>query len=180
MLRTLSLLLFTAMTASTQVTDLPAAVHDFDFMVGSWKIHNHFLEGRLRGSTTWIEYDAQYDLQLLLDGLGNIDRYTAVGEGHTINGMTLRLFNPSTGEWSLYWADNVRAGILQPPMIGKFHGDVGEFFGDEEVNGKKVLCRFRWLRGNLNSPQWEQAFSADGGKTWETNWIMVFTREEGK
>ncbi|PYX87871.1 MAG: hypothetical protein DMG68_10280, partial [Acidobacteria bacterium] len=80
----------------------------------------------------------------------------------------------------LYWADNVRAGILQPPMLGKFRGDVGEFFGVEEVEGKKVLCRLRWLRGNPRSPQWEQAFSADGGKTWETNWIMTFTREEQK
>lgn len=178
MLRAMTFLLVTAMTASTQVTTLPAAVHDFDFMVGSWRIHNHFLKGRLRGSTEWIEYDAQYDLQLLLDGLGNIDRYKAVRDGKTINGMTLRLFNPETGEWSLYWADNIRAGILQPPMVGKFHGDVGEFFGPEEVDGKPVLCRFRWLKGNLNSPQWEQAFSADGGKTWETNWIMTFTREE--
>lgn len=157
-----------------------SAAHDFDFMIGSWRIHNYFLKGRLRGSTEWIEYDAEYDLRLLLSGLGNIDRYKAVREGRTIDGMTLRLFNPATGEWSLYWADNVRTGILQPPMLGKFRGDVGEFFGVEEVEGKKVLCRLRWLRGNPRSPQWEQAFSADGGKTWETNWIMTFTREEQK
>ena len=117
---------------------------------------------------------------MLLSGLGNIDRYKAVREGRTIDGMTLRLFNPASGEWSHYWADNVRTGILQPPMLGKFRGDVGEFFGVEEVEGKKVLCRLRWLRGNPRSPQWEQAFSADGGKTWETNWIMTFTREEQK
>ena len=168
----------TTLSAFREAPSLPAAVHDFDFMVGSWRIHNHFLKGRLRGSTEWIEYEAQYDLQLLLDGLGNIDRYKAVREGETVNGMTLRLFNPETEEWSLYWADNIRAGILQPPMVGKFQGDVGEFFGDEEVDGKKVLGRFRWLRGNPESPQWEQAFSGDGGKTWETNWIMTFTREE--
>src|SRR4051794_12398628 len=152
--------------------------HDFDFLVGSWKIRNRFLEGRLRGSNVWVEFDASYDFQLLLDGLGNIDRYSAVRDGKTIEGITLRLFNPATGEWSLHWADNVRPGALLPPMVGKFNGDVGEFFGEEFVDGKKVLCRFHWYTSGPQSPRWEQAFSGDSGKTWETNWIMYFTREE--
>ncbi|PYX95164.1 MAG: hypothetical protein DMG63_19470 [Acidobacteria bacterium] len=69
-----------------------------------------------------------------------------------------------------------KTGILQTPMVGKFRGDEGEFFGNEEVDGRKVLCRFRWTRTNPDSPKWEQAFSNDGGKTWETNWIVTFTR----
>lgn len=151
--------------------------HDFDFLLGSWKIRNRFLDGRLCGSNDWIEFEARYNLQLLLDGLGNIDCYFAVRDGKAIEGITLRLFNPATGEWSLHWADNVRPGTLLPSMTGKFQGDLGEFFGDEYLNGDKVQCRFHWYRSGPQSPRWEQAFSADGGKTWETNWIMYFTRE---
>jgi hypothetical protein len=110
-----------------------------------------------------------------LNGLGNLDRYRAVRDGESIEGVTLRLFNPATGEWSIHWADTVRAGTLLPPMVGRFVG-VGQFFGDEMVDGKKVLCRFLWTRNKTGSPQWEQAFSDDGGKTWETNWIMMLTQ----
>jgi hypothetical protein len=153
-----------------------ASKHDFDFLHGSWNVHNRYLKGRLQHSTEWIEFDAQSDVQPLLDGLGQLDRFRAVRDGDAIEGVTLRLFNPATGEWSLHWADTVNPGVLLPPMVGRFNGGVGEFFGDEFVNGKKVLCRFYWMRTNPDSPRWEQAFSDDGGKTWETNWIMTFTR----
>ena len=153
-----------------------ASKHDFDFLHGSWNVHNRYLKGRLRRSTEWIEFDAHSDMQPLLEGLGQLDRYRAVRDGSAIEGVTLRLFNPATGEWSLHWADTVNPGVLLPPMVGRFNGDGGEFFGDEFVDGKKILCRFYWTRTNPDSPRWEQAFSEDGGKTWETNWIMTFTR----
>ena len=153
-----------------------ASKHDFDFLHGSWNVHNRYLKGRMRRSTEWVEFDAHSDVQPLLDGLGQLDRYRAVRDGSAIEGVTLRLFNPATGEWRLHWADTVNPGVLLPPMVGRFAGDVGEFFGDEFVDGKKVLCRFFWTRTNPDSPRWEQAFSDDGGKTWETNWIMTFTR----
>ena len=170
------ILVVSAMSALAQVNTDPAISHDFDFLFGSWKSHNTFLNGRLRGSHDWIDFDGTLEAEPLLGGLGNIDRYEAVRNGKTVLGTTLRLFNPKTQEWSLYWADNIRAGILQPPMVGNFHGDKGDFFGDEEVDGRKVLCRFRWTRTNPDAPKWEQAFSDDGGKTWETNWIVTFTR----
>ena len=153
-----------------------ASTHDFDFLHGSWNVRNRYLKGRMRHSTEWIEFDAQSDVQRLLKGLGQLDRYRAVRDGTAIEGVTLRLFNPAIGEWSLHWADTVNPGVLLPPMVGRFNGNVGEFFGDEFVDGKKVLCRFYWMRTNPDSPRWEQAFSDDGGKTWETNWIMTFTR----
>jgi hypothetical protein len=153
-----------------------ATKHDFDFLHGSWRVHNRYLKGRLQQSSEWIEFEAQSDVQPLLDGLGQLDRYRAVRDSRTIEGVTLRLFNPATGEWSLHWADTVRPGVLLPPMVGKFKGDVGEFFGDEMVDGRKVLCRFHWTRANTAAPRWEQAFSGDGGKTWETNWVMTFMR----
>ena len=166
--------------STLSLPDIPTApsAHDFDFLLGSWKIRNRFLNGRLRGSNDWIEFDARYEFQLLLGGLGNIDRYSAVCDGKAIEGITLRLFNPATGEWTLHWADNVRPGALLPPMIGRFKGDLGEFFGDEYLDGQRVLCRFHWYRSAPQSPRWEQAFSADGGATWETNWIMNFVREQ--
>ncbi|HLJ86697.1 MAG TPA: hypothetical protein VKZ53_07725 [Candidatus Angelobacter sp.] len=152
---------------------------DFDFLHGSWSVHNRYLAERLKGSGQWIEFSARSEVQPLLQGAGNIDRYAASRNGESFEGITLRLFNPATGEWSIYWADTVRPGILLPPMAGRFHGDLGEFFGEEEVAGRKVSCRFHWLRANPDAPRWEQAFSSDGGKTWETNWIMTFTREKG-
>src|SRR5262245_24899667 len=153
-----------------------ASKHDFDFLHGSWIVHNRYLKGRMRRSTEWAEFDAQSEVQPLLNGLGQLDRFRAVRDGNSIEGVTLRLFNPATGEWSLHWADTVNPGVLLPPMVGRFNGDVGEFFGDEFVDGKKVLCRFYWTRTSPASPRWEQAFSDDEGKTWETNWIMTFTR----
>jgi hypothetical protein len=153
-----------------------ATKHDFDFLFGSWKVHNRYLKQRLRQSTEWIEFDARSEVQPLLDGFGHLDRFSAVRDGEPFEGMTLRLFNPETGEWTLHWADTLRARTLLPPMTGRFIGDLGEFFGDEAVDGRPVLCRFRWTRSSSGSPRWEQAFSDDGGVTWETNWIMTFTR----
>lgn len=150
--------------------------HDFDFLFGSWNVHNRFLKGRLRHSTEWMEFEARAEVQPLLNGLGNLDRCTFVRDGESIEGVSLRLFNPATGEWAIHWADTVRAGTLLPPMIGKFADGDGEFFGDEMIDGKKVRCRFLWTRTATSSPRWEQAFSDDGGRTWETNWVMTFTR----
>jgi hypothetical protein len=154
----------------------PASKHDFDFLHGSWNVHNRYLKGRLRSSNEWIEFEAQADTQPLLDGFGQLDRFRAEREGSAIEGITLRLFNPATGDWSLHWADTVTPGVLFPPMVGRFSGELGEFFGDEFVDGRRVLCRFHWTRTNPVSPRWEQAFSDDGGRTWETNWIMTLTR----
>jgi hypothetical protein len=159
----------------THATTAPATVGDFGFLIGSWKIHNHYLRGRLRGSTEWIDFEARSEVEPLLNGLGNLDRYSAIRDGNPLEAITLRLFNPATGKWSIYWADNLHAGVLLPPMVGSFEGEEGVFFGDEEVDGRKVLCRFRWLKHYQGSPRWEQAFSRDGGKTWEINWIMTFT-----
>lgn len=160
---------------TTHAQSATSAAHDFDFMAGQWRIRNRFLNGRLRDSHLWVEFDATYEFELLLDGIGNIDHYHAVRDGRAIEGITLRLFNPANGEWTLYWGDNVRPGKLLPPMVGRFNGDLGEFFGREEVDGRTVDCRFHWHR-HADHPRWEQAFSADNGKTWETNWIMEFTR----
>jgi hypothetical protein len=111
-----------------------------------------------------------------LHGFGHLDRYSAVRDGAPFEGITLRLFDPATGQWWIHWADTANARTLLPPMTGRFLGGVGEFYGEETVRGNKVLCRFLWTRPAIDVARWEQAFSEDGGKTWETNWIMTFTR----
>lgn len=153
-----------------------ATKHDFDFLFGAWKVHNRYLNTRLRNSTDWIEFEGRANVQPLLNGFGHIDQYSAVREGQRLEGITVRLFNPATAEWSLYWADTMRAPTFLPVMVGRFVGDVSEFFGDETVDGKRVLCRYRWTNSPAGSPRWEQAFSGDNGQTWETNWIMTLTR----
>jgi hypothetical protein len=154
-----------------------ATKHDFDFIFGSWTIHNKYLKERLRHSAEWIEFDAHSDVIPLLDGFGHLDRYSAHRDGAAFQGITLRLFDPTTAQWSIHWADTARARKLLPPMVGRFIGGIGEFYGDESVDGDKVRCRFLWTPRNIEGPRWEQAFSNDGGKTWETNWMMTFTRQ---
>ena len=153
------------------------ASRDFDFWMGSWKVHNRRLHERLKGSTTWEEFEATVTARPLLGGVGNQDEYrTDFAGGFT--GMSFRFFDPSTRQWSIYWADS-RNGTLEPPVIGAFSGDVGVFEGADAFEGRPIRVRFTWSRVTTPTPRWEQAFSADGGKTWETNWIMDMTREAG-
>ena len=152
-----------------------ATEHDFDFIFGSWKVHNHYLKERLSHSTEWIDFEAISEVTPLLHGFGHLDRYSAFRDGAPFEGITLRLFDPATGQWWIHWADTVHARTLLPPMTGRFLGGVGEFYGEESVRGNKVLCQFLWTPA-VDGPRWEQAFSEDGGRTWETNWIMTFTR----
>ena len=152
----------------------PAVAGDFDFLAGSWMVHHHYLTGRLQGSTEWIDFEGTSQFQPLLGGQGNVDRYWFTRNGKAVEGVAFRLFDPATGRWTIYWADDQNPGVLQPPVVGAFKGETGEFFGEEELRGRRIQVRYRWKRGT--APQWEQAFSGDGGKTWETNWIMSFTR----
>lgn len=151
--------------------------HDFDFWVGSWKIHNRRLRERLKGSTTWDEFEATNDARPLLGGVGNEDVYrTDLAGGFT--GMSFRFYDKATGQWWIYWADSRRPGRLDPPVVGSFDGDVGVFEGADTFEGRPIRVRFTWSRVTTPTPRWEQAFSADGGKTWETNWVMEMTRND--
>ena len=150
---------------------------DFDFLIGNWKVHNRKLKERLKGSTEWEEFYATALARKVWDGLANTDEYYAESPSGPIKGMTLRLFNPKTKQWSLYWA-NAAYGTLDVPVIGEFKNGRGEFHNQELFEGKAIYVRFIWSDITPNSCRWEQAFSTDGGKNWETNWIMNFTRVE--
>jgi hypothetical protein len=145
--------------------------HDFDFEIGSWKIHLKKLMHPLTGSKTWVEFDGTSVTRKVWDGRSQIEEFETDNPttGH-IEGLTLRLYNPQTHQWSLYWA-NSKDGAMAPPQIGQFKDGVGEFYAQDTLNGKQIFVRFIWSKTDTNSPHFEQSFSGDGGKTWEVNWI---------
>jgi len=147
---------------------------DFDFFVGSWDGRHRRLRARLAGCDEWDEFSSTTRCWSLLGGAANIDELSVPDRG--FSGLSLRLLDPASGNWSIYWA-NSRDGVLQlPPVVGRFDGGVGLFFSDEVQEGRPVRVRFTWSEITPASARWDQAFSADGGQTWEPNWIMEFTR----
>jgi hypothetical protein len=149
--------------------------NDFDFFIGSWKVHHRALKARLKGSTEWLDFHGETVCRKILNGIGNLDENILYREAGPVHAITLRLFNPDSQEWSIYWATNL-TGILDIPMIGGFKDGRGEFYAQELFQGEHVYSRFIWSKITSNSCQWEQALSVDGGKSWETNWIMEFER----
>lgn len=150
--------------------------HDFDFELGRWNIHLKRLQDRLAGSTTWVDFDGTSETRKVWDGRSQIEEFEtdSAATGH-IEGLTLRLYNPDTHEWRLYWA-NARNGTLDPPQIGEFKNGHGEFYAMDTWKGKSVIVRFIWSETNTTKPHFEQSYSADGGKGWEVNWITDQTR----
>jgi hypothetical protein len=152
--------------------------HDFDFWIGRWNVRNERLKERLRGSTEWETFSAAAEARFLPGGLGNIDSFMVDDAWRPgFVGMTVRLFDPARKQWSIHWADNAR-GVFDPPVVGRFTDGVGLFEGDDHHEGTPVRVRFIWRHDTPETARWEQAFSTDGGTTWETNWIMHMTRAE--
>ena len=154
---------------------LPAAAGDFDFLIGNWNVRHRRLKRRLAGSDDWAIFPGTVSARKTLGGLGNFDENVIdLPEGRYF-ASTLRFFNPSSELWSIYWMDG-RDPKLDPPMTGKFDDGTGLFFGDDNFEGRPIRVRFIWSDIGPNSCRWSQAFSADGGASWETNWIMDFER----
>lgn len=159
----------------TSTIDARPATRDFDFLLGSWAVRNRRLRAPLAGSDDWDEFEARVAARPLPGGLGNEDLYCTDFDGGLV-GMSFRFFDPETGLWSIYWADSRRPGALGPPVFGSFDGDRGLFLGEDTLDGRPILVRFLWTDVEGPTPRWEQAFSDDGGDTWETNWVMELTR----
>jgi hypothetical protein len=149
--------------------------HDFDFEIGTWKIHLKRLDHPLTGSTTWTEFDGTTYTQKVWDGRANLEQFETNSSAAHIEGMTLRLYNRDSHQWSIYWATS-KNGTLSIPTVGEFKNGQGEFYDQEPINGRAVLVRFIWSRITPTSAHFEQSFSDDGGKTWEVNWITDQTR----
>lgn len=148
-------------------------IEDFEFLYGQWLVQNRRRRQRLNGCDDWDDFDSVQKCWPLLDGLGNVDEYVCDDCGAL--GASLRIFDAQSRRWTLHWLSS-SDGALQPPVQGLFRDGVGEFYGETRLDGKRVLVRYVWNKTDPESPRWEQAFSDDDGATWETYWIMDFTR----
>ncbi len=151
--------------------------HDFDFEIGTWKTHLSRLDHPLTGSHTWIQYEGISVVRKIWEGRANMVELEVDGPTGHVEGLNLRLYNPQSHQWSLNFA-NVKGGTLSVPTVGEFKNGRGGFYDQEEFNGRMILVRNVWMDLTANSCRFEQSFSADGGKTWEPNWIAVDTRIE--
>jgi hypothetical protein len=150
---------------------------DFDFLIGKWRLHHEKLRSRLNNCKDWDEFETTVEDFEILEGVGNMDVGKSVQNGKPWEGRTIRLFNPKTRLWSLYWIASDVA-VMDPPVVGSFENNVGHFFGKDVFNGKEIIVLFRWDARDKNNPIWSQAFSPDNGKTWEWNFINVSRRIE--
>jgi hypothetical protein len=152
--------------------------HDFDFLIGDWKAHVRRLPDRLNGSNTWVEYDGISNHKKLLDSNANFEEFDVRNpeKNLRIKAQTLRLYNPETHQWSIYLVDLDNGTLALPPQIGQFDGNRGEFYAQDTYKGRAILVRYVWLNISPKSARMEQAFSPDGGKNWEVNWICELSR----
>ena len=158
------------------VASKTSAPTDFDFLIGKWKIQNRKLKKRLADCSEWTEFEARAECRKILNGLGNVDSFNTVFDDRPFEGMSLRLFNPKTRLWSIYWASTERV-VLDVPQVGSFENRIGTFFARDIFEGREIGVQFRWDATNADLPVWSQAFSPDNGQNWEWNWHMNFTRD---
>lgn len=146
--------------------------HDFDFLAGRWNLHNKRLKTRLDNCNEWFEFVAEVDNRILLNGLANLDVSRTSYTGTSYETISLRLFNPDTRLWNLYWVDG-KTGTMDPPVTGSFDGNIGIFYSKITFNDVPVLVMFKWDKTDPDKPEWSQAYSTDDGKTWEWNSLNV-------
>jgi hypothetical protein len=177
-------LLFTGLAIPVQAQDRPPphaaealadGSHDFDFEFGDWTMHLKRRLKPLTGSTEWAEYEGRSVLSPVWGGKANFGEIDLKGPAGRIQGLTLRLYDPQTRQWNVTFA-NISGAEPGKPMYGRFKDGRGEFYGEDTLNGRAIYARFVFSGITPASFRFEQAFSADGGKTWEVNWISTFTR----
>ena len=167
-----------ATSAADAAPPAPAAERDgsrdFDPLLGRWKYHLKRRLKPLTGSNSWVDLEGTGECRKIWDG-AVVEQAIFDGSGQHIEGVVMRLYNPQSRQWRLYWA-NRKVGVMDPPQVGEFKDGRGEFFAQDTIDGKTVLVRFAWTALNTKSPHFEQSFSADGGTTWEVNWITDQTK----
>ena len=150
--------------------------HDFDFQQGHWHVAHRRLKARLAGCTDWEEFPGTSEQRPLLGGHGNVEDNLLHLPTGSYRALALRSYDPAGGTWAIWWLDARAPHALDVPVIGRFENGVGTFYADDTLGGRPVRLRFLWLGADTARPRWEQALSADGGASWETNWTMDFTR----
>ncbi len=150
-------------------------IHNFDFLIGKWNVTNRRLKERLCGCNEWETFEAYMETKPILNGLGLMDEMKSDHFGDTFIGLSIRMFNPKTNEWKIYWADTANPELLlKEQVVGKFSEGIGTFFGEEYYLGKQYKLRFLWKKETSNTAQWEQAYFDENTQEWETNWTMLF------
>jgi hypothetical protein len=153
------------------------SVTDFDFLPGRWRVASRRLVNTLDPACyEWEEFEATSEARAILRGAGNIDHFRV--EGQDYEGFSLRLYDPDEDLWRIWWSSTARPGRLDPPVEGRFDADGrARFECDDVLDGVPIRMRFDWSEITDTSARWEQAFSFDGGGTWQTNWIMLLARD---
>ena len=164
-----------ATRAAQQVVQVRDGQHDFDFEIGVWKTQLRRLQKPLTGSTTWVEYTGTTVVRSVWNGHANLVELVVDGPAGHIEALSLRLYNSKTGQWSLN-SSSSGSGSLAQPAVGEFRNGRGEFYNEETLDGKAILVRFVISDITPTSCHFEQAFSGDGGKNWEVNWIATDSR----
>jgi hypothetical protein len=149
---------------------------DFDWLIGSWRVRHRRLKERLANNNEWIEFDGTCSMRTLLGGCGNVDDNWLAMPGGAYRAVGLRAFDPQTKTWAIWWLDGRYPATLDKPVVGGFTNGVGTFMADDTFKDRPIKVRFEWSKITPVSAQWEQAFSPDGGHSWEMNWHMDFTR----
>jgi hypothetical protein len=151
-----------------------AGVHDFDFQVGDWRVQHRV---KRPDDGKWTEFEGTCSNRPLMNGRANVEDHVFNRPAGITRGVGLRAYDAKTAEWAIWWIDSrVPHGALDPPVKGRFERGVGTFYSDGTLDGKPIRTRFIWSHITPTSAHWEQAYSRDSGKTWETNWIMEFRR----
>jgi hypothetical protein len=153
----------------------PDHQHDFDFEFGSWTAHLRVRQ-RLSNAESWTEFNGTSTVRKIWDGRANAGELEVSSGTTHIEGLTLRLYNPETQQWSIYWSNAKDGAISGTPMFGRFENGRGEFYGQDVANGANVYARFIFSDVTPTTFKLEQAFSDDGAKTWVTNWVATFTK----
>ena len=155
-----------------------ASANDFDFLFGAWDVHHKRLSSRLQNSADWQTFSGRCNASKILGGQGNFDEHFIDLPGDSYRAATLRCFDPQSKRWAIWWLDSRNPLRLEQPLIGQFYAGIGTFFGDEIFDGRPIRVRFIWSECSPMHARWQQAFSEDGGSTWETNWMMEFRRAQ--
>jgi hypothetical protein len=163
-------------TETKAQTEGAPSQHDFDFLVGRWTVQHRRLKHRLAHSAEWEAFPGTCQSSPVLGGQGNVDDNVLETPAGPYRAVTLRSFDPRTKSWSIWWLDSRHPHELDPPVVGGFRNGVGRFLAKDTFNGRPIIVRYIWSDITPQSAKWQQAFSDDGGKTWETNWIMQFYR----
>jgi hypothetical protein len=151
-------------------------LENFDFLLGHWKVHNCRLKERLCSCTEWIEFTAHMETKKILNGLALMDEMKTDYFGETFIGLSIRMVDPATNEWTIYWADTLSPeNKIKEQVSGKFENGIGLFYGKENYKGQEVKLRFLWKKDSKETAQWEQAYFDEKEKAWETNWVMIFS-----